>query len=820
MSFQNKINKQRKGVWRYAEFYDEFIKPGNRLKLDDGNTPAPEGDIGQCRLQELEYNHLYFKREDENECGSLKDRSLAYQVSLAKQNNKKELVISTSGNAGIAAAAYCRKARIKLYIFISPETEKAKIAEMQKYNPIIIKSKRAIRLANYLSAKYKIENLRPSVNNSSIEGFKSIAFEIFENLGEVDAIFTFVTSGSSFVGIGRAYQYLLENGEIKKMPKLYAVRSEDIFSVAGKLGIKNTKRKKEILELIKLSRGNDIYINDCEILEAQKILEENKIYTSPEGCASFAGVIKVDKENKFNKAICILSGKLREKINIIDENKIYKAENFEDVDGIVSVCRGGSRPAPTASDPIFFITPNSNYAIGLEKIIKNYFVICSQKSDTVDYFKNNKIPVLCLNDNKIKNAGKILSNKKALNYIKEKSGNKKTNIITFKPSPMIQKICDNNKFNYLGNDWKLSRDLEDKIKFIKVTEKLKIPNAESKIIKLDKNNSVLLRQSPLWRDSDETENKFIVQLPRGFSGNSTFSIENKNSFNKILKKYKNRKVKLSKYLEGETYTINACVTKNKILISQPIFQITGLTSYNKNKFGTCGNDYVYPQKLSAEQREKIINYTKKVGDYLKKLEYKGIFGLDFVVSNNSKINLIEINPRIIGSIPLFTKLQIQNKEMPFLLSHILEFTSSRQFLSEGDIGQCRLQIKVKPNNFNTSQLILRNTKNNPIKIIKSLKSGIYEIKKDKLVFKEEAYYINRRLNKTEFLIQCSSKNRVVSPDIEYANIQVNYGIMESEKEFKNCFEKKVKIILENIKYKFVIPAEAGIQLVSINNKLS
>ena len=57
MSFQNKINKQRKGVWRYAEFYDEFIKPGNRLKLDDGNTPAPEGDIGQCRLQELEYFH-------------------------------------------------------------------------------------------------------------------------------------------------------------------------------------------------------------------------------------------------------------------------------------------------------------------------------------------------------------------------------------------------------------------------------------------------------------------------------------------------------------------------------------------------------------------------------------------------------------------------------------------------------------------------------------------------------------------------------------------------------------------------------------------
>ena len=363
-NFQNKINKKEKGVWRYAGFYDEFIKPENRLSLnnysDEGGTPA-------CRLQDSvakvnlsNINYLYFKREDENITGSLKDRSLAYQVSLAKRNGKKELVISTSGNAGIAAAAYCQKARIKLYVFISPEIEKAKIKEIQKYNPIIIKSKRAIRLANYLAAKYKIENLRPSINDSSIEGFKSIAFEIFENLGEVDAIFTFVTSGSSFVGIGRAYKYLLENNEIKKMPKLYAIQSGEISSIAGefdgmdykgniskcrlqsgKLGIKNTRRKKEILEIIKLSGGRGIYVDDNEIKKATKLLEKNNICTSLEGCASFAGAIKAGGKNKFNKIVCILSGKLREEVDEIDESKIYKAENFKEVDVIA---RESQRP--------------------------------------------------------------------------------------------------------------------------------------------------------------------------------------------------------------------------------------------------------------------------------------------------------------------------------------------------------------------------------------------------------------------------------------------------------------------------------------------
>ena len=445
------------------------------------------------------------------------------------------------------------------------------------------------------------------------------------------------------------------------------------------------------------------------------------------------------------------------------------------------------------TDPIFFITPNPNRAIGLEGVVENYFVICSQKSDAVDYFEKHKTAVLCLNDNKIKNSGKILLNKKAIEYIRKKAENKKANIISFKPSPMIQKICAENDFNYLGNDWKLNRDLEDKIKFVEITKKLKIPNADSKIIKLEKDKCAL---------NFSKNKKFIIQLPRGFSGNSTFLIESKSGFSKILKKYENRKVKLSKYLEGETYTINACITKNKILISRPIFQITGFSSYNKNNFGTCGNDYVYSEKLKKEQGKKIFNYTKKIGNYLKKLEYKGVFGLDFVV-DGSNINLIEINPRLIASIPVFTKLQIQGKQLPFLLLHILEFLTPPNPPLSG--GEKKINSKGwdkgwdKENNFNASQLILRNIKNKPVKIKKSLTSGIYEIKNNKLVLKERTCSFDENLEKNEFLIQCAVKNSIINPDMEYANMQVGYGIMENSRRFKLCFNKVINLVLGNIK---------------------
>ncbi len=347
-NLRSKIEKEETGIWKYADFYSESIKPENRLILDDGDTKELESES----INKLAGGRVFFKREDENETESLKGRSLAYQVSLAKQRGARELVISTSGNAGIAAAAYCRKAGIRLYIFISPDTDAEKILSMQKYDPVIIKSRKAIRLANYLSAKKKIRNLRPSRDESSIEGFKSISFEIFEHIGEIDALFTFVTSGSSFLGIGSAFENLRSEGKIKKLPGMFAIQGGGIFSIArefdkindagladecaaGKLGIKETKRKSAIIELIKMSKGGSYYITDLEIEAARKILASHDIHTSGEGCASFAGLYRWSKANNFNKAVCILSGKEREKVDKIDESGIHCAESFEEADRII-----------------------------------------------------------------------------------------------------------------------------------------------------------------------------------------------------------------------------------------------------------------------------------------------------------------------------------------------------------------------------------------------------------------------------------------------------------------------------------------------------
>jgi len=438
--------------------------------------------------------------------------------------------------------------------------------------------------------------------------------------------------------------------------------------------------------------------------------------------------------------------------------------------------------------PVFFVTPNPNRAIGLEKHIENFHIVCSHYLDIIEYLRDDGVNVLCLKDDTIKNTGKILENDTVLKYIKLHSKGEKPNIITFKPSPKIEKICEANKFKHIGNDWRLNRKFENKVNFVEITRKLNIPNAGSEIIELHDFGSA----EKLFKDGA----KCVIQLPRGFSGNSTFLLEGKEDFDKLAEKFGGRRVKIAKYLQGETFTINGCVGKSDVYVGKPIYQITGFTDFNGNKLGTSGNDYVYARKLNQIARGKIFDYTKKIGRLMGDEGYIGIFGLDFIVGENGEVDLIEINPRLVGSIPVYTKLQIENGELPLLAMHLRGFVggeNSRDLQSKQSYSAWE-----KEEYFSASQLILRNTAGKPLILEETLASGIYKTEKGNLEFVRNGYFIGPKLSGQEILIQCASKNSLINPDMEYANIQTSYGIME-ERRLNAGFLSAIKSVHDRIK---------------------
>lgn len=433
--------------------------------------------------------------------------------------------------------------------------------------------------------------------------------------------------------------------------------------------------------------------------------------------------------------------------------------------------------------PIFFIAPTMERAIGLEKILPDFHIICAHESDGMDLVRKAGAKVLCL-DKDINNSGKILAEEEAIRYIREKAGDKTANIITFKPSPMLEIICKQNGFRYLGNSSRANREWEDKIRFAEITNELGLRNANSRVVKLGKDDPGRLAENLDFSSG----RKAVVQFSRGYSGNSTFVAAGKKELSDLLSANVGRKAKIADFIPGDAYTLDVCILPSGHLVSQPIFQITGFAQFNRNALGTCGNDYAFSGKLDSGMRADMLDSVSKVAQKLASAGYQGILGFDFVAGEDGA-HIIEVNPRLVGSIPVYTKLQLAAGETPFLLFHILAFLGY-------DLGSEKLSEPKQDHIF--SQLILRNVSERPLRVESALPSGIYRARDEDIVFVRAAYYADREMGQGEFFLRCAVQGEVIGPDMEYADIQIARGIMETRNEFMEDFAKVAQKVREKI----------------------
>ncbi len=324
-TFHIKINSELYNIWRYANFYPP-VKEENWLTLGEGNTPEVYSGELAARFG---FANLIFKREDANPNGSHKDRMLAYQVSRAKENGAKALIISSSGNAAVSAAAYCKKAGITLFVFISPKTDEGKISSVANFGAYVIISKYSLTLSDLAAKNLNIKNLRPGKSENSYQGLKSIGFELFEHCRDIDAIFVPTSSAGTLLGINSAYADLLDLGEARKIPALYAVQTAKIHPIAAYFdrnfvaesenvarGIIskdiNDEKLTRLVKLIKNSNGGGVVVSNHSILDAKGILAHSGINTGYESAAGFAGAIKIAEKLKRQRVVVLLTGKMPE----------------------------------------------------------------------------------------------------------------------------------------------------------------------------------------------------------------------------------------------------------------------------------------------------------------------------------------------------------------------------------------------------------------------------------------------------------------------------------------------------------------------------
>lgn len=324
------------GIWKYSMLLPP-INDENIISLGEGNTSL----IKSTNIQkDLGIHSLFFKNETTNPTGSFKDRASSVSISLAKEFSHNAIVISSSGNAAASAAAYAARGNIKCNVFIPESTPKSKIKQSRIYGANILKIKGnfsdSFKEAIVQSNEIKCPNLTSTfLNPFAIEGYKTIAFEIWQQLIDCpDWILVPTGAGPLLYGIYKGFVEINKLGFIDKIPRFVAIQSEGCMPIVRGFESKSKVKMWDnphtiasaisdtlngyedegdlVLDIVYKTNGYAVSVSDDEIIESSMELGSKEgIYVEYAAASSIAGFKKMVGNKMFKSndvIICILTG--------------------------------------------------------------------------------------------------------------------------------------------------------------------------------------------------------------------------------------------------------------------------------------------------------------------------------------------------------------------------------------------------------------------------------------------------------------------------------------------------------------------------------
>ncbi len=404
---------------------------------------------------------------------------------------------------------------------------------------------------------------------------------------------------------------------------------------------------------------------------------------------------------------------------------------------------------------IFFLLPEIRYGIGLvEQIADPICIVTSHKHQAVEEMQALGQTVICLELASlapVNQAHQMLE----LDLVRARIlaiPKAERKILTFKITPRLTKLALELEAEVLMPPYQLNRFWEDKNKgmaeFAKVGVPTK-PGISGAFASFD--YQTIVNQ---WNCA-----KLVIQKPRGMAGSTTYFVENQTEWQKLASILHNTLVKITPYIEGDPFTINCLLNNTGIYHGYPMFQITGDKRFTRYSGGTCGVDMTGGRTFSAAFLQKLDEIVQLIGTALKKTEFWGWFGLDFLVTKNEEIVIIEINPRFTASISIFSQAQNYFLGASFWQAYI-DKTKKLADMS-----------KLLP----ITSLILRNTSSEPFKVKNSLSSGIYEKNGSAFNLKKQTTKISdlfphARDALPTFLVVAKSVGTEIQSDSEFATI--------------------------------------------------
>jgi threonine synthase len=284
------------------------------VTLQEGSTPL----VRAPRISEEAGVEVWLKLEGANPTGSFKDRGMTCAVSDAVRSGAEAVICASTGNTAASLAAYAARAGIGGAVIV-PEGKIAagKLAQALMHGARVIALRgnfdEALELVRELTNRHPIA-LVNSVNPFRIEGQKTAAFEVIDELGEIDALCVPVGNAGNITAYWRGFR---ESGHEPRMlgfqaagaaPLVLGRRVERPETVASAIRIGNPARWEDAMAAVTESRGAIEAVTDEEILAAYRMLAAREgIFCEPASAASVAGLLKHGAPGA-SRVVCVLTG--------------------------------------------------------------------------------------------------------------------------------------------------------------------------------------------------------------------------------------------------------------------------------------------------------------------------------------------------------------------------------------------------------------------------------------------------------------------------------------------------------------------------------
>ena len=309
--------------------YREHLPITDRTPLVDlreGSTPlVPSRNIGPA----LGLSRLYFKYEGLNPTGSFKDRGMVVAVAKAVEDGAKVLVCASTGNTSASAAAYAAAMGLRAIVVVpAGEIAMNKLSQALMYGARVVAIKGnfdvALTTVRELADRYPVA-LVNSVNPYRIEGQKTAAFEIVDELGEApDYLVLPVGNAGNITAYWRGFREYAAAGRSKVLPRMVGAQAEGAAPIVNGSPVENPKT---IATAIKIgnpaswegattardqSGGLIEAVTDTEILEAQiRLASSEGLFAEPASCAPLALLYRLVRAGRIEKdstTVVVLTG--------------------------------------------------------------------------------------------------------------------------------------------------------------------------------------------------------------------------------------------------------------------------------------------------------------------------------------------------------------------------------------------------------------------------------------------------------------------------------------------------------------------------------